>query len=48
MGATAQGGSVSAVWVVVRPVNAGGDGTWGDSTLVPDPRDDLDATGPCP
>lgn len=26
----------------------GGIGTFGDSTLAPDPRDDLDANGPCP
>jgi hypothetical protein len=35
---------------LVRASNACnvGSGTYGDSTLVPDPRDALDATGPCP
>ncbi|UCF66434.1 MAG: hypothetical protein JSV80_11625 [Acidobacteriota bacterium] len=38
----------SGEYDVMRARNACGTGTYGDSTLVPDPRDDLDAASPCP
>ncbi|MDX1387545.1 MAG: sialidase family protein [Acidobacteriota bacterium] len=37
-----------AWYYVMRLRNGCGPGTYGDSTIAPDPRDDLDATSPCP
>ncbi len=33
-------------WYLVRSINTCGIGTWGDSSLIPDARDTLDAAGP--
>ena len=38
----------SAVYYLVRAVNVCATGSYGDSGLSPDPRDYLDAHGPCP
>jgi hypothetical protein len=35
-------------YVLVRAVNPCGTGSYGDATATPDPRDDLDVSGPCP
>jgi hypothetical protein len=35
-------------YYLVRAVNSCGIGTYGDSSLVPDPRDDLDSGTVCP
>jgi hypothetical protein len=37
-----------ARYYLVRSVNACGSGSFGDSTLLPDPRDSLDASSPLP
>lgn len=37
-----------AYYYLSRGQNGCGTGTWGDATIDPDPRDDLDASGPCP
>jgi hypothetical protein len=37
-----------AVWHLVRARNSCGAGSYGDSGEDPDPRDGLDASGPCP
>lgn len=37
-----------ALWSLVRARNSCGTGSFGDSTLVPDPRDDLDLNLACP
>lgn len=36
------------VYYLVRARNGAGTATYGDASTVPDPRDDLDAAGPCP
>jgi hypothetical protein len=39
---------LKAYYYLVRGQNSCGAGTYGDSSLTPDPRDDLDTSGPCP
>jgi hypothetical protein len=46
--AAAPPGSGAGEYLLVAARNGCGAGTWGNSTLVPDPRDALDAGGPCP
>ena len=40
--------SGQGVYYLARAQNGSGTGTFGDSSLVPDPRDVLDAAAPCP
>ena len=46
--ATAPPTAGAGEYLLLRAQNGCGAGTYGDSTLVPDPRDTLDAGGPCP